>query len=246
MKPQFLGIIPARYASTRFPGKPLALLGEKPVIRWVYETASTVFSHLIVATDDRRISDAVEAFGGKAVLTSPSHSSGTDRCAEAMNLYAGTSGVKFTHVVNIQGDEPMIHREQLTQLTDCVLEPGSDIATLIRPLEDWDELSSTHVVKVVVDKSLRALYFSRAPIPFVREGKPPGGVPHYAHLGLYAFRREVLEQIVKLPPSPLEKAELLEQLRWLENGFAIQTAVTQHRSRGVDTPEDLELLRSRL
>lgn len=247
MTPQFLGIIPARYASTRFPGKPLALLGEKPMIQWVYETASEVFQHLIVATDDPRISEAVEGFGGKAIMTSASHRSGTDRCAEALRLFTAVSGQSFTHVVNVQGDEPLIRKEQLSLLTECMLDSGSDIATLIRPLEDRNDQDNPHVVKAVVDRQLRALYFSRAPIPYQREsGDPSNQVPCYAHLGLYAFRREVLEQVVTLPPSPLELTESLEQLRWLENGYQIQAAVTRYPSRGVDTPEDLELLRTRL
>jgi 3-deoxy-manno-octulosonate cytidylyltransferase (CMP-KDO synthetase) len=247
MIPQILGIIPARYASTRFPGKPLALLGGKPVIQWVHETASKVFKHLIVATDDLRISDAVEAFGGKAFMTSANHPSGTDRCAEALHLFTAALGEPFTHVVNIQGDEPLIQQEQLTLLQECILESGSDIATLIRPVKDQDELTSPHVVKAVVDHQFRALYFSRAPIPYQREkSNSPNKIPLYAHLGLYAFRTEVLEQVVALPPSPLESAESLEQLRWLENGFVVQTALTPHQTRGVDTPEDLELLRSLL
>ena len=247
MTPQFLGIIPARYASTRFPGKPLALLGGKPMIQWVYETASKVFQHLAVATDDPRISEAVEAFGGYAVMTSASHRSGTDRCAEAMHILTSVSGQSFTHVVNIQGDEPFIRKEQLSLVTECLLDSGSDIATLIRPLVDRNDLNNPHVVKAVVDQDFRALYFSRAPIPYQREsGDPSNQGPSYAHLGLYAFRREVLEQVVTLPPSALELAESLEQLRWLENGYQIQTAVTRYPSRGVDTPEDLELLRTTL
>ncbi|MGW8314772.1 MAG: 3-deoxy-manno-octulosonate cytidylyltransferase [Bacteroidales bacterium] len=247
MTPQFLGIIPARYASTRFPGKPLALLGEKPVVQWVYETASKVFPHLVVATDDRRISETVEGFGGKAVMTSSSHPSGTDRCAEALHLVTRASDGPFTHVVNIQGDEPLIRKEHLSLLKQCMLESEHDIATLIRPLEDQDELDSPHVVKAVVDKSYRALYFSRASIPYQRDrGTASDRIPLYAHLGLYAFRTEILEQVVLLPRSPLEIAESLEQLRWLENGYSIQTAITRYHARGVDTPEDLELLRSKL
>lgn len=245
MTPKFLGIIPARYASTRFPGKPLALLGNKPMIQWVYETASQVFQHLAVATDDLRISKAVEAFGGKAIMTSTSHPSGSDRCAEALQLITGASGSSFTHVVNIQGDEPMLQQEQLSLLRECVLESEADIATLIRPLEDPSDLTSPHVVKVVVDSRFKALYFSRAPIPFQRDTKNPStGIPMYAHLGLYAFRTEVLEKVVALPPSPLELTESLEQLRWLEHGYSIQTAITRSHARGVDTPEDLERLGS--
>lgn len=247
MTPKFLGIIPARYASTRFPGKPLALLGDKPMIQWVYEAASKVFQHLVVATDDHRISEAVAAFGGNAIMTSTSHPSGTDRCAEALQLITEASGSAFTHIVNIQGDEPLLKQEQLSVLQACLLNSEADIATLIRPLEDPTDLTSPHVVKVVVDNRFKALYFSRAPIPFQRDTtKPPARIPMYAHLGLYAFRTEVLEQVVALPPSPLELAESLEQLRWLEHGYSIQTALTHFHTHGVDTPEDLDRLSSLL
>ena len=243
---EFLGIIPARYASTRFPGKPLAMLGDKPMIQWVYERASFLFEHLVVATDDQRIYDAVERFGGKVQMTSPVHNSGTERCAEAAGLYEQQTGIGFSHVVNIQGDEPLIQPEQLQTLIECIQVPGTGIATLIRPLKASEELENPNVVKVVVDKSFRALYFSRAPIPFVRspgvKQKTPE-LPFYTHIGLYAFRREILEQVVKLPPTTLEQAESLEQLRWMEHGITIRTAVTHLPSLGVDTPEDLELIR---
>ncbi len=242
MSTNFLGIIPARYASTRFPGKPLAMLGDKPMIQWVYEGASGLFDHLVVATDDQRIYNSVTAFGGKALMTASSHSSGTERCAEAWSRYSQQTGQTFSHVVNIQGDEPLIRKEQLATLMACFQLPGTRIATLIRKLRDPAELHNPHLVKVVVDQSLRALYFSRAPIPFVRDpDREPvsGTLPFYAHLGIYAFRAEVLEQIVTFPPSPLEEAESLEQLRWMEQGIAIQTAITDFPSLGVDTPEDL-------
>ena len=242
----FLGIIPARYASTRFPGKPLALLGQKHMIQWVYERASSLFEHLLVATDDPRIYDAVVAFGGKVVMTSPEHSSGTERCAEAASLYEKESGLRFSHVVNIQGDEPLIQSRQLQTLLDCILVPDTPIATLIRPLNALEELENPNVVKVVVDLNFKALYFSRAPIPRVRDAKQDwesGGHKFYTHIGLYAFRREVLEEVVKLPPTLLEQAESLEQLRWMEHGISIRTAVTTLPSLGVDTPEDLEKIR---
>jgi len=246
---EFLGIIPARYASTRFPGKPLAKLGDKPMIQWVYEGASSVFEHLLVATDDQRIYDAVLRFGGRVQMTSATHISGTDRCAEAASLYEKETGLRFSHVVNVQGDEPLIQAEQLQCLMDCFETPETGIATLIRVEKEKDELSDHNAVKVVVDKSFRALYFSRSPIPFVRKpGTEPGAVKvqFYTHIGLYAFRREVLEQVVKLPPSGLEQAESLEQLRWLEHGITIRTAVSDLPSLGVDTPEDLERIRKQL
>ncbi|MEN8227434.1 MAG: 3-deoxy-manno-octulosonate cytidylyltransferase [Bacteroidota bacterium] len=240
---QFLGIIPARYASSRFPGKPLAQLGNKPMIQWVYESASQLFDHLVVATDDHRIFQAVEEFGGKAIMTSPNHRSGTDRCAEAYHLYRDQTGKEFSHIVNIQGDEPLIKKEQLKILMDCFQIPGTRIATLIQPLQNRDEFGNPNVVKVVVDKTNRALYFSRAPIPFRRDLAPDNQIDkqtYYTHVGLYAFRSEVLDQVVKLPPSDLELTESLEQLRWMENGFPIQTSITHLPSIGVDTPEDLE------
>lgn len=245
---EFLGIIPARYASTRFPGKPLAMLGDKPMIQWVYERASPLFEHLLVATDDQRIYDAVERFGGLVQMTSPVHSSGTERCAEAALLYEQKTGLKFSYVINIQGDEPLIQPEQLQTLIDCMKTPGTGIATLIRPMEAKEELENPNVVKVVVDQSFRALYFSRAPIPFVRSPGPDQEtaiLPFYTHIGLYAFHREVLEQVVTLPPSALEQAESLEQLRWMEHGITIRTALTRLPSLGIDTPEDLENIRKK-
>ena len=243
---EFLGIIPARYASTRFPGKPLAMLGDKPMIQWVYERASSLFEHLLVATDDKRIYAAVGRFGGKVLMTSPGHTSGTERCAEAAGLYEQQTGLIFDHVVNIQGDEPLIQPEQLQTLIDCIQTPGTDIATLIRPLKSNEELKNPNVVKVVVDQLFRALYFSRASIPFVRSsgaGQKSANLPFYTHIGLYAFRREILEQVVNLPPSALEQAESLEQLRWMEHGITIRTAITHLPSLGVDTPADLQKIR---
>jgi len=240
---EFLGIIPARYASTRFPGKPLAMLGDKPMIQRVYEGVASLFGQLLVATDDKRIYDVVQGFGGLVQMTSPEHKSGTERCAEAAALYEQETDRNFKYVVNIQGDEPLIQPEQLETLMDCIRIPGTEIATLIRPLGDMEELSNPNVVKVVVDKSLRALYFSRASIPFVREpaeGSWDKKVQFYTHIGLYAFRREILDKVVKFPSTALERAESLEQLRWMENGIPIRTALTHLPSIGVDTPEDLE------
>lgn len=245
----FLGIIPARYASTRFPGKPLALLGLKPMIQWVYESASSLFEHLLVATDDVRIFDAVLAFGGKVVMTSSEHSTGTERCAEAASLYEKGSGLRFRHVVNIQGDEPLIKPAQLQTLVDCIQVPETPIATLIRPLNSMEEFENPNVVKVVVDRSFRALYFSRAPIPKLRDtghDRESGDPDFYTHIGLYAFSRDVLEEVVRLAPTPLERAESLEQLRWMEHGIGIRTAVSTLPSIGVDTPEDLEKLKKEM
>jgi len=238
-----LGIIPARYASTRFPGKPLAILGQKPMIQWVYERASSLFEHLIVATDDPRISDAVVGFGGKVVMTASDHKSGTDRCAEAATAYENESGRSFSYVVNIQGDEPLIQSEQLQTLLDCIQLPDTPVATLIRPMESLEDLNNPNVVKVVVDLNFQALYFSRAPIPMVRDAgtlTKTEDRTFYSHIGLYAFRRKVLENIVTLGPTQLEEAESLEQLRWMEHGIRIRTAISTLPSIGVDTPEDLK------
>jgi 3-deoxy-manno-octulosonate cytidylyltransferase (CMP-KDO synthetase) len=243
---EFLGIIPARYASTRFPGKPLAMLGEKPMIQWVYEGVSSMFEHLLVATDDERIYKEVLRFGGKAQMTSTLHKTGTERCAEAAGLYEQESGLCFEYVVNIQGDEPLIQLEQLQTLIDCVKDPEAVIATLIRPLAAREELENPNVVKVVVDQSFRAMYFSRASIPYVRDsGNEQNHMEHqfYTHIGLYVFRRKILEELVQFRPSVLEQSESLEQLRWLEHGVPIRTAVTHLTSIGVDTPEDLEKIR---
>lgn len=241
--PDFLAVIPARYASTRFPGKPLAMIGNKPMIQRVYESSSLVFSHLVVATDDHRIRRAVEAFGGEVVMTSTEHRSGTDRCAEAYRTCRDKYDIRFTHVVNIQGDEPLLRPEQLQDLTALMEIPETGIATLVRVLGEEEEPESPHIVKVVVDRQSRALYFSRSVIPCFRHpaGNDPGKRPvYYAHVGLYGFRSDILERVTQLPVSSLESAESLEQLRWLENGFPIETRITTHHSPGVDTPEDLE------
>lgn len=235
----FLGIIPARYASTRFPGKPLAMLGSKPMIQWVYERTSMLFEHTVVATDDDRILNTVLDFGGKALMTRKEHKSGTERCAEALGLYMDQTALTFDHVVNIQGDEPLIQSGQLKSLMDCFKVAGTGIATLIRPMLPEEDPGNPNLVKAVVDKSLKALYFSRAAIPHVRDRRPDSSA-YYVHIGLYAYRSDVLEQIVKLPVSRLEESESLEQLRWLEHGISIQTDVTTLPSIGVDTPEDLE------
>ena len=240
---QFLGVIPARYASTRFPGKPLALLGNKPMIQWVYEKASAVFPQLVVATDDTRIKERVEGFGGEALMTSADHRTGTERCAEALEYFQQHRSGQITHVVNIQGDEPLLKSGHLEALSDCFQDPETQIATLIQPLNQFEELANPSVVKVVVDRSFKALYFSRSPIPFMREtaqDDPTLNHTFFTHIGMYAFRADILRQLVRLPVSSLEKAESLEQLRWIEHGYTIQTRVTDQPSMGVDTPGDLE------
>jgi len=240
----FIGIIPARFASTRFPGKPLADIGGKSMIQRVFERASEVFREVVVATDDERIRLEVIRFGGKVVMTSPDHKSGTDRCAEALQrVEEAMPGSRFDVVVNIQGDEPFISPSQLELLKASFLRKEVDIATLIQPLSDPDDMVNPNCVKAVVAKNGNAIYFSRSPIPFVR-GVEPALWPHrhifYRHIGLYAYRVPVLREITRLEPSSLELAESLEQNRWLENGYVIATSVTDEKSVGIDTPADLQ------
>lgn len=237
----FIAIIPARYASTRFPAKPLALLGGKPVIQRVYEQVAGVLDDAVVATDDQRIYDAVRAFGGKVEMTSAAHRSGTDRCREAYDK----QGRAYDVVVNVQGDEPFIQRSQLEAVKRCFDRPGTDIATLVKPFTEADGLAALenpNSPKVVLDRESNALYFSRSVIPYLR------GVPReewlskhtfYKHIGLYAFRAEVLRAVTALPQSVLELAESLEQLRWLENGYKIGVGISDVETIGIDTPEDL-------
>lgn len=237
---KFLAIIPARYASTRFEGKPLAVLGGKPVIQRVYEQVSAVME-AVVATDDERIYNAVESFGGRVVMTSPDHRSGTDRCREAFAKLGGGYDV----VVNVQGDEPFIRRSQIEAVKACFENPQTDIATLVRPfaVEDGIEaLENPNSPKVVLDNGSRAIYFSRSVIPYLRGVAREEWLSRhtfYKHIGMYAFRAEVLNEIALLPQSPLEKAESLEQLRWLENGYKIGVGITDVETIGIDTPEDL-------
>jgi len=237
----FIAIIPARFQSTRFPGKPLVLLGGKPIIQWVYENAKKSVSEVFVATDDERIYSAVEAFGGKAVYTSPDHQSGTDRCAEAAMKVA--EKLKFDVVINIQGDEPFIRTEQIEGLMDCFNSPGTEIATLIKPISNPIEITNINRPKVVINKNQEAMYFSRSSIPFVRDIPSEDWISRntfYSHIGMYAYRFDILLELTRLPIGILEKAESLEQLRWLENGYRIKTAQTLFENIGIDTPEDLE------
>ncbi len=241
---KYLGIIPARYASSRFPGKPLALVAGKMMIERVYEQALKCLEHVYVATDDQRISNAVEGFGGKAILTSADHKSGTDRCAEAVRTIEKTEKMSFDVVINIQGDEPFIQPLQIQKLMACFTDPDARIATLVKHLSDKGQLFDPNKVKVVADINLNAIYFSRSVIPFLRnhENRDEWISNHrfYLHIGIYAYRKHILEQITKLPPSELETAESLEQLRWIENGFKIKLGITAYESIGIDTPGDLD------
>ena len=242
MDKKFIAIIPARYASTRFPGKPLAVLGGKPVIQRVYEQVSGVFDEVYVATDDVRIEEAVKAFGGKVVMTSATHNSGTDRCFEAYTKVGGDYDV----VVNIQGDEPFIRPSQLLAVKACFEDVATHIATLVKPFTADDlfaALENVNSPKVVVDKNMNALYFSRSIIPYQRNAEKKDWLKnhtYYKHIGLYAYRTDVLKEITALSQSPLELSESLEQLRWLENGYAIKVGITGTETIGIDTPEDLE------
>ena len=237
----FIGIIPARFQSTRFPGKPLVLLNGKPIVQWVYENARKALTEVYVATDDERIFRAVEAFGGKAVYTSANHESGTDRCAEAAQGLS--KSMKVDVVVNIQGDEPFIRPEQIESLKKCFSTPETEIATLINPITNIAEITNINRPKVVINQHQEAMYFSRSPIPFVRGCAAEKWLDRhtfYSHIGLYAYRYDILLELTKLPIGLLERAESLEQLRWLENGYRIKTAQTQFENIGIDTPEDLE------
>ncbi len=236
-----IAIIPARFASTRFPGKPLVEINGKPMVQHVYERAmsSELFQRVIVATDDERIQSTVLGFGGEAVMTNSSHKSGTDRCGEAI------CGVNesFDIVLNIQGDEPFIKHEQLEELVNLFKSTPAQIGTLKKELSNSEDVFNPNIVKVVSGIDKRALYFSRNPIPFVRDFEQKDWLfkqKFYKHLGLYGYRTDVLQELVKLAPSELEKSESLEQLRWLENGYSIFISETKYESIGIDTPDDLK------
>lgn len=238
---KFIAIIPARYASTRFPAKPLAILGGKPIIQRVYERVASVIDNTIVATDDERIKSAVEAFGGRVVMTSTHHRSGTDRCFEAFTIAGADSDV----IINVQGDEPFIDPSQLRSLMACFDDPTTDIATLVKPFTPEmgiEALRNPNSPKVVVGANHQALYFSRSVIPYLRGIDENEWLSHhtfYKHIGLYAYRADVLRQISAMAPGRLEQAESLEQLRWLEAGLAIKVGETNIETIGIDTPEDL-------
>lgn len=248
---KFIGIIPARYASSRFPGKPLAKLSGKCVIERVYEQVTGILDDAYVATDDDRIFNEVKSFGGKVVMTSTNHKSGTDRIEEAMTKIGGD----FDVVVNVQGDEPFIQQSQIETVCRCFDDAQTQIATLGKPYDndaDFKLLENPNSPKIVVDNNGYAMYFSRSIIPYIR-GKEQsewlGNYPFLKHIGLYAYRREVLHEITRLPQSSLEIAESLEQLRWLQNGYKIKVGTTEVETIGIDTPADLqraeEFLRNR-
>jgi 3-deoxy-manno-octulosonate cytidylyltransferase (CMP-KDO synthetase) len=239
---RILGVIPARYESSRFPGKPLIDIAGKSMIERVYRQClkSSSLSKVIVATDDQRISDHVSSFGGNVVMTSNTHQSGTDRCAEVANNHP-----EFDVLINIQGDEPMIDPNQIDLLSKCFEDPQTNIATLVKKISTNDELFNENTPKVILNKNNEAILFSRTAIPFLRGKTRESWIEHYTfykHIGIYGFRTNILQDLTKLPLSGLETAEALEQLRWIENGYRIHAAITDRESQAVDTPEDLEKL----
>ena len=236
---KFIAIIPARYASTRFPGKPLAVLGGKTVIQRVYEQVSNVLHEVYVATDDERIFSCVESFGGKAVMTRSDHKSGTDRIQEAVEKI----GTQADVIINVQGDEPFIQPSQVETLMHLFDAPTTQIGTLGKRFDSLEAIQNPNSPKIVTDIRGFALYFSRSVIPYIRGVETEnwfGQYPFLKHLGIYAYRREVLAEVTQLPQSCLEKAESLEQLRWLENGYRIRVGLTDVETVGIDTPEDLQ------
>lgn len=240
-----IAVIPARYASTRFPGKPLADIGGQAMIQRVYNQVNHAqsVSEVIVATDDERIEKEVRSFGGNVVMTSSDHVSGTDRCAEVMQNISG-----FDIVVNIQGDEPFVDPLQIDLLVSCFQNTETQIATLIKKITNQDELENPNRPKVIIDKNEFALYFSRQPLPYAKGLKKTEWLEkgtYFSHIGIYGFQTHVLQEITKLAPSFLENTEGLEQLRWLENGYKIKTALSHHDNDAVDTPEDLVLLKNK-
>lgn len=234
-----VGIIPARYNSTRFPGKPLAMIKGKTMIQRVCEQAwKSKLDAVVVATDDIRIADEVLKFGGKYVMTDPRHQSGTDRCCEAVQMLEE----QYDAVINIQGDEPFIDPRHIDLLVDMISRDDTQLASLVKRVEEAEDLFGSSKVKVVMDKSGKALYFSRNPIPFMQNVAHEKWLQKgrfYQHIGIYAYKTETLYQIAKMQPSALEQAESLEQLRWLENGLSIRMAVVAGESLSIDTPDDL-------
>lgn len=238
-----IGIIPARYNSTRFPGKPLIKIGGKTMIRRVYERCTLSLNNVIVATDDKRIKKEVEGFGGYVIMTSHDHKSGTDRCAEAVTLYQKSCNERVDVVINIQGDGLFLDPAILSHLSKSFIDPEIRISTLVKKISNKNEIFDPNLVKVVIDKNGMALYFSRSSIPYVinaDKSKWAGIHTFYKHFGIYAFRKEVLMELTQLPLSSLEQAESLEQNRWLENGYRIHVEETEHESISIDTPEDLD------
>lgn len=238
-----IGIIPARYASTRFPGKPLVDIGGKIMIQRVYEQSKKALDEVYVATDDKRIEKAVKAFGGKVVITSKKHKSGTDRLSEAIEIIKEQTGDDYDVIINIQGDEPFIYPEQIESVKKCFKLKRTQIATLAKPIINSKDIFDTNKPKLVLNNKKEAIYFSRSPIPFIRGTKNKDWIfknKFYKHIGLYGYRYKILKEITQLKPSVLEMAESLEQLRWIENGYKIKVEETEYESIGIDTKKDLK------
>ena len=239
----FIGIIPARYASTRFPGKPLVDIKGNTMIERVYEQDSISLDHVYVATDDQKIVDEVSRFGAKVVMTDSAHKSGTDRLAQAIQIIQNHLTINFDVVINIQGDEPFIKPEQIEEIKTCFGDKNTEIATLVKAIENSEDIFDENKPKVIVDKNMNAICFSRSPIQYLRNTPKLDWVKrhkYFRHNGMYAYKTETLLKLTKLNESVLEKAESLEQLRWIENGYKIKVAKTNYDTLGVDTPEDLQ------
>ena len=240
-----IGLIPARWGSTRFPGKPLVKIGDKSMIQRVYEQSSKAIENVVVATDDERIVNEVKRFGGQVVMTRSDHKSGTDRCAEALEVYEKENGFTFDLAINIQGDEPFIQAQQIHDVIKCFDDPTAQIATLIKKITSNEALFNPNNPKVVINKNMEAVYFSRSTIPYVvnlPEVEWLNKVTFFEHLGLYAYKTDILRELTKLNPSVLELAESLEQNRWIENGYRLKVAETEFENISIDTQEDLQNL----
>lgn len=245
-----IGIIPARMNSTRFPGKPLVFIDGKTMIRRVYEQAILCrdLAKVVVATDHKSILDHVLDFGGEAVMTASSHNTGTERCAEALEMIQASDNIDYKLVINIQGDEPYLYPEQISEVVRCFSDPSVSIATLVREITNPEDITDPNVVKVVFDENHQVLYFSRQAIPYIRQktsGAIISGVRFFEHVGIYGFRGDILSRLVLLPESQLERAESLEQLRWLQYGFRIFVRETNYQSISVDSPADLRKITNR-
>ena len=238
-----LGIIPARMASARFPGKPLVMIGDLPMVIRVYRQVSTVLPHVFIATPDREILETANRYGARSVLTRADHPNGTSRCQEATDIILKKNSLPCEAVINIQGDEPLIDPEAIVDLAREILKPGTDIATLVRVEKERTEVANPNRVKVVTDREGFALYFSRSPLPYSRN-TDQASEEWLSHVGIYAFGTGILDKLMRLEPSRLEQTECLEQLRWLENGYRIRCCPTCYEGFGIDTREDLERLLS--
>ncbi len=243
MPMKIIAIIPARYASTRFPGKPLIDIKGKTMIRRVYDIVKDLIDDVIIATDDSRIADEIARFNGKFVMTSNTHKSGTDRCAEALLLFEQNTGKQFDAVINIQGDEPFIEEEHIKKIIELIQKPDAQIASLVKKIDLNEDIFNPDKPKVIIDKNNFAIYFSRSAIPFIRDSKKETWhLKHifYKHIGIYAYKSDILQKITKLEQSSLEKSESLEQNRWIENGYKIALNYTNKESVSIDTKEDLD------